>query len=31
MKHADTAMYCAKQSGKNGYRFFTGESADSTT
>ncbi|MDO8597622.1 MAG: GGDEF domain-containing protein, partial [Sulfuricaulis sp.] len=31
MKHADTAMYCAKQSGKNGYRFFAGESGDSTT
>ena len=29
MKHADTAMYRAKQSGKNGYRFFAGESADS--
>jgi diguanylate cyclase (GGDEF)-like protein len=22
MKHADTAMYGAKQAGKNGYRFF---------
>lgn len=31
MKHADTAMYCAKQSGKNGYRFFAGASTDSTT
>jgi diguanylate cyclase (GGDEF)-like protein/PAS domain S-box-containing protein len=30
MKHADTAMYCAKQSGKNGYRFFAGESANTT-
>ena len=31
MKHADTAMYWAKQSGGNGYRFFAGESADPTT
>ena len=31
MKHADTAMYNAKQCGKNSYRFFAGESADSTT
>jgi len=31
MKHADTAMYWAKQSGGNGYRFFAGQSADSTT
>ncbi len=31
MKHADTAMYCAKRSGENSYRFFAGESADPTT
>lgn len=27
MKHADMAMYDAKQAGKNGFRFFSGEPA----
>jgi diguanylate cyclase (GGDEF)-like protein len=27
VKHADTAMYAAKQAGKNGYSFFSGSNA----
>jgi hypothetical protein len=27
MKHADTAMYSAKQAGKNAYRFFASSPA----